>query len=198
LTNETAAHQLNSWTELRWRLLVVTIFTLIASVCASFGSVSGWIAVAGVVAIAVLPFVGEALIQFRSSWRRLLWILAGTMSIGLTFFSRDSPYLGEWPEWIRGPIYFILPAVIEFVAASGARKHAWIWVVITPTLIGWAQYWIPPAISVTDRVWLWIQSQGFVPTAGISQLHRGTAIFGTLFLTRALVGSLIASRKSEH
>jgi hypothetical protein len=147
----------------------------------------------------VLSFVAEAFIQFRAWWRRLVWIFSGILCYPLIFHFpafrpfEESLYVHELPVWIREPVTFLLPAILELTAASGARKHAWIWLLITPALFGLRTYWMPLATSIVDNVSTFIQAQGVVTGGETFQLYA--AFFGTIFFTRALVGSFIASRK---
>jgi hypothetical protein len=105
----------------------------------------------------------------------------------------NSPYVQELPEWIRGPIIFLLPAILEFAAASGARKHAWIWVAITPPLFGLMTYWPILVLNYADKIMTLIQPS-VITGSRISQLYEHAVVLGALFFTRAVAGSLIASR----
>jgi hypothetical protein len=193
---------MNSWTELRWWLLAATVFTTFAVVCAYAlrRSSNGWAGLTGLAATCVLPPVAEAFIQFKDWWRRLLWIFAGILSFALIVYfyslrpATSSPFAQELPEWIRGPITFLLPAILEFVAASGARKHAWIWVATTPALLGLITYWVPPVVDIANDAFTLLLTHGVVLTSGLPHLYVVATIFGTVLSTRALIGSLIASR----
>jgi hypothetical protein len=186
--------------EFRTWLLAVTLFTIPAASLAFFvRRFDGWLGLAALTGISIIPFTAEALIQFNSWPRRLIWILVGLLNVALIlgFYgfrnSFDSPYLQEVPEWIRGPIIFLLPAIFEFATASGARKHAWIWVAITPPLFGLMTYWPIQILNLADKVMALIQPSA-ITSSPIAQLYDHAVVLGTLFFTRAVAGSLVASR----
>lgn len=156
-------------------------------------SLDGWIAFIVLLVFGTLPFATEAFIQFRSWWRRLLWTLSGILNLTLIFCFHTPPEASV-SVWIVGPIVFLLPAVLEFGAASRVRKHAWIWLALTPLLFGLLTYWLPLILSATSRIFMLIAPQGTLTVSYASQLYRFAAIFGAIFFTRALAGSLIASR----
>jgi hypothetical protein len=203
LNNENVPPAVNSWTELRWWLLAATIFTVLAAISANTFVIPlyDWGGELALIAPFTLPFVAEAFIQFRSRWRRLLWIFTGILTLVLiyNYFAlrpAGSPpsYFYDLPLWIRGPITYLPSAILEFVTASRVRKRPWIWLIFTPLLFGLMFYWMIPVASLVHEVLVFIQAQGVVTRAPMSQLYFAAAPFGAILFTRALIGSLIASR----
>jgi hypothetical protein len=198
LTNDAVHHEPNSRTKLLWWILTVTILTVCATVCVNtfLIPVEEKIDLAGLAAIVLLPFTAEAFIQFTTWWRRLLWIFAGILTIALAvyFFFTQPSDVQEMSERIRGPVFFLLPSILEFMAASGTRKHAWIWVATTPLLLGFLNDWGLAVLEGIDVVLLFFESHGVVLTRQLPEFYAVAAIFGAIFFTRALIGSLIASR----
>jgi hypothetical protein len=195
---------MNSWTELHWWLLAATISTVVAAIATNtfIGPLYDWGGELPVAVFWAVPFVAEAFIQFRSRWRRLLWIFTGILTV-VVFDDYFTPRpAGAWPSffydlpfWILGPITFLPSAILEFVTASRARKRPWIWIIVTPPLLGLMGYWMKPISSIAGKVLIFIQAQGAVTGALTHQLYVAAAIYGTVFFTRAFVGSFIASRK---
>jgi len=204
LTNETDSPTTNSWTELRWWLLAATISTVVAAIFTNtlLGPLYDWGGKLAVAAFWAVPFVAEAFIQFKSRWRRLLWILTAILTL-VVFDNYFTPrpagapqsYFYDLPFWIRGPITFLPSAILEFVTASRDRKRPWIWIIVTPPLLGLMGYWMKPISSIAGKVLIFIQAQGVVTGVPTHQLYISAAIYGTIFFTRAFVGSFIASRK---
>jgi hypothetical protein len=199
MTNENAPFEARLWKELRWWLLSGTVLTIVAAVCVAYlGQLYDWGGHKVLIALGILPFVAEAWIQFRSWWRHILWITAGVL-IALfvvnVFLEARKPLGGELPAWFRGPAIFLLPACIEFTAASSERKRPWIWLIVTPALFGLSEYWMEPLFGVLDRAMNLVVVHVPFSNRGASELYIGAAIFGTVLFTRALTGSLIASRR---
>jgi hypothetical protein len=190
------------WKDLRWWLLSATVLTVIAAVCVAYlRELYAWGGFTVLVALGSLPFVAEGWIQFRSWWRRLLWIISGIATgiliIGL-FPLLYNPFLAEfanWPPWIRGPFIFMLPACFEFLAASNRRNRSWAWLIVTPALFGLSAYWMEPLSRIAEKVISTISTYIPIVNGTASELYFGATIFGTVLFTRALTGSLIASRK---
>jgi hypothetical protein len=202
LTNEAVPPPTNIWTELRWWLLAATVFTVFAAISVYLLQSMQLSWRASFRPLFALPFVAEAFIQFRSRWRRLLWIFTGILTIilidnYLTLRSPRSPpsYFSDLPVWIRGPITFLPSAILEFLTASRARKRPWIWLIVTPLLFGLMFYWMIPAQYLVHEVLVFIEARGVLTGPPMSQLYFATAPFGLILFTRALTGSLIASRK---
>jgi hypothetical protein len=204
MTIETNPHASRLWKELRWWLLSSSILTVVATVCVAFiFNLLEWGGIAILIGLGALPFAGEAWIQFRSWWRRVLWIVSG-ITIGYLILqvfpglALDSPVTGMfavWPDCVRGPLTFLFPAILEFVAAAGIRRRPWAWLIVTPALFGLAVYWMEPVSRVAEASLSIVRSHLPVTAAITFGFEAGAAIFGTVLFTRSLTGLLIASRK---
>jgi hypothetical protein len=179
------------WIELRWWLLSASVFTIIAAICvASIMLLIAWHGYAVLLALGTLPFIAEAWIQFRTWWRRILWAAAGAI-IGMFILN----LFPNGPAWNRGPIPFLLPGCMEFIAASSIRNRPWTWLIVTPALFGLSEHWMEPAARMAEKTMAFVATHIPVANGPASELYFGAAIFGTVLFTRALTGSLIASRR---
>jgi hypothetical protein len=200
---ESSSRETSRWKEFRWWLLSASGLTIIAAVCVAFiMQLLAWGGFAVLIALGSLPFVGEAWVQFRSWWRRILWVFAGVVTgvFVVEFFpSLENPFsdlFTNWPLWIRGPVTFLPSACFEFTAALNNRNRPWTWLIVTPALFGLSAYWMEFVGRVAEKAMVFITTYVSVVSGPASELYVGAAIFGTVLFTRALTGSLIASRKA--
>ena len=192
--------EMRPWREFRWWLISASVFTIIAAICvASLKHLFPWGYV--LVVLCSLPFVAEAWIQFRSWWRRILWITAGII-IGISIlnvfpalFLSIRGYSPGWPAWIRGPLTFLFPAALEFIASSRQRNRPWVWLFVTPALFGLAGYWMGPALYVAEKTRSFVAAESPFSSGSVSNFYFSAAAFGSILFTRALTGAFIASRK---
>jgi hypothetical protein len=201
-TIEDTPRESGRWKEFRWWLVSASVFTIVAAICVAFlRPLTAWGGFTVLIALGTLPFVAEACIQFRNWFRRILWIIAGGVtSIFIvrffpSLFNPLSAIFIDWPAWIRGPVIFLLPACLEFLAALSQRNRPWAWLIVTPALFGLAEYWIGLIARIAENAMSLVTTS--IPFAnGLgSEFYFGAAIFGTVLFTRALTGSLVASRR---
>jgi hypothetical protein len=86
-------------------------------------------------------------------------------------------------------------AFIEYWAASEVRERAGIWVVATTLLYGLMPLWGPVFYEGTNKVLGMLDASSFLPIAIPGDLPRVAAFFGVIMVTRAAIGSFIASKE---
>jgi hypothetical protein len=190
--------------EFRSWLLSASVLTCIAAISlAHVNELFDWGGLTVLVGLGTLPFIAEAWIQFQSWWRRLLWIASGII-IGLLVLEPpqslklwSSAWIPNFPSWAVAPLYFLLPACLETIAAWGQRKRAWVWLIITPALFGFWGAWMIPILYIAEATVQFIDAHLTVAAGVADQFNLGAAIFGAVLFTRALTGIFIASRKTS-
>jgi hypothetical protein len=90
---------------------------------------------------------------------------------------------------------FLVPAFIECWAASEVRDRAWIWVVATPLLYGLMPLWRPVFYDGAEKVLGMLAANSLVPITIPIDMSRVAAFFGIILVTRAAIGSFIASKE---
>src|SRR4030095_9825824 len=189
------------WRDLCWWLLSASVLSIVASICVAFlMQLIAWGGFAVLIALGSLPFAGEAWIQFRSWWRRLLWLAAGIVT-GILVVRLEMPWgnsilqAAKWPDWLRAVVPYVIPAFIEFFTASGRRKRPWVWLFVTPSIFGLYRYWMEPVLLIAEGARRLFNANVSIANGPAPDFYDGAAIFGTVLFTLALTGSLVASRK---
>jgi hypothetical protein len=137
----------------------------------------------------------ESWIQFDSVGRRWLWTVSGVL-MGASFFYISVFESGaRHVSWRNLDLVFLLPAWIEFRAAFGVRKRPWIWIIATPILYGSIYIWVDRVSSAADSVMRSVSGVALFPMTIPSEIPESAAIFAVILISRAVVGSFIASRK---
>jgi hypothetical protein len=137
-----------------------------------------------------LAAAGESFVQFESARRRLVWVLAGLLiGVGFAFVDTNRAPIS--------PLIFVVPAGIESIAARGKRNRWWIWMMVTPLILGnigeWAGYVYAASKAVLDF------AQQLMGKSAPDQIIPGLAAnYAALYLARAVVGSFIATRKTSN
>jgi hypothetical protein len=133
---------------------------------------------------------GEAWIQFSDPRRRCLWMLGGFLA-GLTvFFQLDWERISRYSSFA-----FLVPASFEYWAAFEVRDRAWTRVVATPLLYGLMPLWGPVFFDGTERMIGMLAANSTFSITIPLEVSGLAAFFGVILVTRAAIGSFIASKE---
>jgi hypothetical protein len=140
----------------------------------------------------------EAWVQFPGKVARLGWVLAGVLA-GVCVAHIQIFYLEgdvEGYPW-RAFAFLLIPGVVECVTARRSRRRAWVWLVATPLIYGSVHWWaIRLSSGIYEHFFLLVRSALALPASGAwERIPYIASFYGALLLTRAVVGSFIASRK---
>lgn len=129
----------------------------------------------------------EGWIQFDNALRRIAWSLAGC-AMGLVFMlTRPSMGFGV----------FLVPGAIEYLTARNVRRRAWVWLLFTPLLYGTIDSWADEVGALTKQIVRFVSNAAGVTFMSNRNVAELAAVFSVILLSRAIVGSFIASRKVE-
>lgn len=177
----------------RW-LIVACVFavlggclTLILSKL-NIGGFEGLDTVAALAFWSMFAF-GESWVQFDQFGRRVAWSLVGCLTIALLMLVRDGG--------LEVILLCLIPAVLEFRISWPVRSRPWAWVIATPLIYGSVDVWTNWMESgVRWMTALVAKTSG--STVMINQdIASGATFFAVILIARAIVGSFIASRRSE-
>lgn len=130
---------------------------------------------------------GEGWVQFDNVARRVTWLMVSCLTILLLFQTR--------PDGPQAALLCLIPAFFEFVISIGARKRPWVWLVATPTIYGSTDVWAGTMTSATGHVMDFISNAVGLPLTINREVAGAATLFGVILITRAIVGSFLASRK---
>lgn len=174
----------------RW--IVVDSFFAIAGALATWGAsrlsdpfaALPWL----VIGLCTCFALGEACIQFKSWWRRIVWTLSGTM-IGAILLSPFSS--GGFPV-----LPYLLPASLECLSSIRARRFPWVWLVATPAFLELSDLWVPSLDHLINHVLNLMETYIGTRLIRDSELASYAAFLAPPLVFRATIGSFIASRKA--
>lgn len=177
-----------------WLIVVFALSIAAGSLNWGISLMGGWTSYGQVVALLVVLWsligFGEGWVQFEQAGRRCLWSLAGALSIVCVMIPFETP-LNTWSLLV-----LMIPATIEFLAARSSRRRPWMWLIATPVLYYSGQCWDydigSAAAAVVEFFWRTFNLPSSIPTEGA----ESAAGVGVLLLTRAALGSFVASRKT--
>lgn len=139
-----------------------------------------------------VTFACEAILQFDRWPRRLLWIVAG-MITGVCFGS--SFRHGETPGKIF--LFYLLAAALQSLAAIGVRRLPWIWIIANLVLFGAFPQWANAVSNAIRQAVGAIRNIVYIPFADYAPVAQFVTVFAIILITRAVVGSFVASRKTS-
>lgn len=129
----------------------------------------------------------EGWIQLDNAVRRIAWPFAGCVT-GLVFMlTRPS----------MGFAVFLVPGAIEYLTARNVRRRAWVWLLFTPLLYGTIDSWADEVGTLTKQIVGLVSNAAGVTFMSNRNVAELAAVFSVVLLSRAIVGSFIASRKIE-
>jgi hypothetical protein len=131
----------------------------------------------------------EGWVQFNHVARRAAWPIASLLTFAV-LNSADSSYAD-----LKVALLYLAPAFLEFLIALRERKRPWIWLIATPTIYGTAPIWIDALTSAAFRIMSFVSGFVSIPSTIRREVTDLVAILGVILITRAIVGSFIASRK---
>lgn len=133
----------------------------------------------------------EGWIQFRELSKRFLWVFGGLLT-GLIIILLKNQLDDSGLVFVM----FSAPALVDFCAALRARMRPWIWLFVTPALYGALPKWTMLLESAKGKVMQFVSTNFLTSVVVPRELVEAAAFFGFILITRAAIGSIIASRPS--